>query len=274
MKPNTISRRSILLAARLLLVGVLVWPIGGVAQAASDTVFSGRATALQIDTFLTQPVTVADTGPIDVRGGKLETALLCYPTGPNCTVTSPAGDPTNGAVTAEVLHADVVARGDSSRAEASVANCSLREAGVQISAELLRAEARATCTASGAVVQAGADTSVAINGTTYTVGANETKTVQLPVGFVVINEGASGPKSGNTIDASALHVVIPGTLDVTVAAVHADITCGSLLNCPGRNDFVTGGGFINPAGTKLHFAVAGMDGAAWGHVLWKPTGDT
>ena len=288
---SIVSGRRVVLVARVLLVGVLVFPLSGAVQASSTTTFSGQATVLQgrvagVSLPCVQgPSTgcngVVDTGPIAVGSAQanLQASLLCYavPDQTGCLLSPPTL--TGNTLNAEVLHAAVVARGDTSRAEASVANFSLSVAGVQINADLLRAQARATCSGNSAVVQAGAETTVTINGTTYTVGANQTQTIQLfnnagdNLGYVVVNEGASGTKSGNSIDASALHVVIPAAnTDLTVAAVHADVTCGSLLNCPGRNDFVTGGGFINPAGPKLHFALAGRDGAAWGHVLYKPTG--
>jgi hypothetical protein len=59
-------------------------------------------------------------------------------------------------------------------------------------------------------------------------------------------------------------------MDLIIAAAHADIHCAALLECPGKHSFVTGGGWFLPG--KQHFAVAGRDGEAWGHVMWKPTG--
>src|SRR5207245_5721399 len=96
------------------------------------------------------------------------------------------------------------------------------------------------------------------------------------IGFVVINEGASGPRSGSSIDASALHIVINDpvttkTTDITVAAVHADVICATPLGCPSDHLFVTGGGYFNTAVAKAHFAVAGGKAKPWGHVLYKPT---
>jgi len=244
-----ISRRAVLIVARVLVAGVLVFPLSGAVQAsASSTTFSGRATVLEGKVAgVTLPCVegpssgcagVVDTGPIAAGApqANLQAALLCYalPNNTGCLVSPP--NLTGNTLSAEVMHATVVARGDSSFADASVANFSANVSGMQISADLLQAHAQATCTGSGAVVQAGGGTTVTINGTTYTVGANQTQTVHLTssglnLGYVVINEGAAQPKSGNSIDASALHVVIPSAnTDFTVAAVHADITCGTLLN--------------------------------------------
>src|SRR5713101_4695866 len=77
---------------------------GATASAATATTFSGQATVLK-GTVLGLPISLVDTGPIAASGGELEANLLCYPTGPNCTLGVP--DLTNGAVGAEVLHAAV-----------------------------------------------------------------------------------------------------------------------------------------------------------------------
>ena len=275
---------SIAVIAVTFVVSLLAMPAAGTQTlAATATTFSGRATVLSGRVAgiplpcIEGPANcggVVDTGPFDNAQQISESrSLICYdvPT-QDCLVTPP--NLTGTALSADVLHAAVVASGDTSSAEASVANFSLNVAGQQIGADILEARASATCTNNGAVVRAGAETSVTINGQKYTVGTSQTQTIPLPgVGFVVINEGASGPHSGSSIDASALHIVIPAAdTDLTVAKVHADVACAQNLGCPSKHAFVTGGGFINPAGTKLHFAVAGRNQAFWGHVLYKPAG--
>ena len=97
----------------------------------TPTTFSGQAAAVK-GTILGVPITVVDTGPVDVGGGALEAHLLCYPDGPDCLVGLP--DLTNGAVGAEVLNATVVAQGNRSRATASVAELRLNVANQRISA--------------------------------------------------------------------------------------------------------------------------------------------
>jgi len=231
---------------------------------------------------------VVDTGPIPAgaTSASYQAALLCYavPSSNGCLLTPP--NLTGQTLGAEALSATVVASGNAVDANAFVANFSLALAGQQISADVLHAHAQAKCTNNGAVVSAGAQTSVTINGTTYTVGASQTQTVPLlgalgvNIGFVVINEGASAPRSGSSIDASALHIVINDpvttkTTDITVAAVHADVTCATPLGCPSDHLFVTGGGFFNNTVAnvaKAHFTVAGGKNRPWGHVLYKPTG--
>ena len=304
----------VLLTALLAALAATVAPQGLAAPAASlsatgtATTFSGRAVALQgtiANTALTGPVKIpcfasagnpgllptapsssckgiADTGELDVTAPEpepLERSAACYavPDNTGCLVTPP--NLTGNTLSAEALRAAVVARGNRSSAEASVANFSLNVGGFQISADVLDARAEAKCTGSGPVVSAGAETSVTINGDTHTVAAGQTQTIDLvdplgvKVGYVIINPGASGSRSGDVIDAAALRIVIPATgTDITVAEVHADIVCGR-SNCPNPKAFVTSGGFIlSPTGAKLHFAVAGRNMAQWGHVLYRPAG--
>lgn len=278
MKPRFSRRSCLLTTLKLLLVGVLVWPLGAVAQAAAPTTFSGQATVVT-GKVAGIPVTLVDTGPVAAGGGQLENSLLCYPNGPNCTLGVP--DLTNGMLSAEVLHAGVVARGDSSRAEASVANISVNEPGVlQLSADFLMARARASCTGNGVALSGSAEAAnlvVVVPGEpplTVTATGEANQQVPLPggVGLLIINQQSS---SANSIDVSALHVTVPAAnTDLTVAAAHADITCGSLLNCPSQHAFVTGGGFVQPLSPggpndKGHFALAGRDGGGWGHVMYR-----
>ena len=281
------STRSISIGfiAITFIVSLLAIPAAGMrALAATTNTFSGQATALSGKVAgLTLPCLegpancsgVVDTGPFaNAQQISESRSLICYDVSTqDCLVTPP--NVTGSALSAGVLNATVVASGDTSSAEASVATFSLNVAGQHIGADILQARASATCTNNGAVVSAGAETSVTINGQTYTVISGQTQTIPLPanIGVVIINEGASGPHSGSSIDASALHIVIPvANTDLTVAKVHADVMCATPLGCPSDHLFVTGGGFFNNAGAKAHFAVAGGKAKAWGHVLYKPTG--
>ena len=275
---------SIGVIAITFVVSLLAMPAAGTrALAATTNTFSGQATALSGRVggiplpCIEGPANcsgVVDTGPFNNAQQISESrSLLCYDVSTqDCLVTPP--NVTGSALSAGVLNATVVASGDTSSAEASVATFSLNVAGQRIGADILQARASATCTNNGAVVSAGAETSVTINGQTYTVISGQTQTIPLPanIGVVIINEGASGPHSGSSIDASALHIVIPvANTDLTVAKVHADVMCATPLGCPSDHLFVTGGGFFNTAVAKAHFAVAGGKAKPWGHVLYKPT---
>src|SRR3989442_14177232 len=99
------ARWSSAVAATLVLASVVAWPSGQYTLAASDTTFSGQATVVkgQIEGIPVGPL--ADTGPVSSTGGELEASLLEYP-------LAGAPDPTNGALSAEVLHAPVHSRGN------------------------------------------------------------------------------------------------------------------------------------------------------------------
>src|SRR3989449_8221025 len=101
-------------------------PLAGVladvsaSPASPATSYSGRATVLQATVLALSPVLLADAGPLPPEGGAREASLL------NASVP--------GLLTAEVLHASTVGKGNASRSEASVAELSLTVAGNTISA--------------------------------------------------------------------------------------------------------------------------------------------
>jgi hypothetical protein len=246
------------------------------ALAATATTFSGQAKVVS-GTVAGVPITLVDTGPLAADGGALSATLLCYP-GAGCSIDVP--DLTSGMLQAKVLHAATVGQGNTSRAEASVAEFTLTNvAGNNISAEFLRAEAEARCADGHASVKGGAEVAdLMINGQRISVTGEVNQRVDLPGGgVVIINEqvGSANADKGD-LTVRALHVVIPGVLgvpgtDLVVAEAHADILCGQgQPGCTGK-DFVTGGGYVlNKDGVKQHFAVAGgiKNAAFWGHLTY------
>ena len=240
-------------------------PAGVLADASASsatqaTSYSGRATVLQA-TVLGLPVVLADAGSLPPSGGAQEASLL------NASVP--------GLLTAEVLHASTVGKGNASRSEASVAELSLTVAGNTISAGLLQARAAAVCRDGGPTASGSSDiAALSLNGQTVTISGEPNQKVQLPIGEVIINEQTS--KGAGDITVNALHVFVPGVADVIVSSAHADITCQSAPappppGCTGA-DFVTGGGWITgtPSGAKANFGVAGgiKQGAFWGHLTY------
>lgn len=245
-------RQAIMLGAFLLAQVIQASP----ASAASNT-FSGRATVIDA-TVAGQTIVLADTGPLPSGGGALEASLL------------EANVP--GTLDAQVLHASTVAQGNTSRAEASVADLALSVGGNTITATFVRASAQATCNGSKASVSGGSKlVGLTIDGSPTTVSGGVDQTVPLPGGgSVVINEqttGTSASGSGGDITVTALHVIVPGVADVAISRAHADITCAGSTACAG--DFVTGGGWIASHGRDT-FAVAGgiKSGAFWGHLQY------
>jgi len=236
--------------------------------AATSTTFSGDATVLRAAVLGFAPIVVGEAGPVSESGGAEESSVL-----------SVSKDETGGLLSAEVVHASVVAQGKHSRAEASVASANLTVAGNAIQADLLRSQAEATC--SGGQASASGSSEVAglvINGTAIAVSGNPNQTVDVPgLLRVVINE-QSGSASGNRSDitVNALHVTAFNPLtpsqtlaDVIISSAHADISCAAACPPP-AGDFVTGGGWITgtPSGARANFAVAGgiKNGGLWGHL--------
>ncbi len=108
-----------------------------------------------------------------------------------------------------------------------------------------------------------------IDGQQIAVTGAPNQRIDLPVGYVIINEQTrESSKHYGSLTVNALHVVIPGVADVVIASAHADIACSAKPVCQG-GDFVTGGGWIiTPSGSRANFAVAGglKNGSLWGHL--------
>jgi hypothetical protein len=253
--------------ALVLLVGLIAWTSPPTAALAASTTFSGQATVVK-GTVAGMPVgPLADTGPISPSGEALERTVLEYP-------IDGAFDPTFGALTAEVLHATVVAGGNSSSAQASVANFALRAAGQSISADFLMAQASATCNGSSATITGSSEIArLTVDGQPIVVTGAVNQTISVPgFGQIVINEQQIGSASAGDgdITVNALHIVLAGGTDLVVASAHADIACGGTPPCT-RKDFVTGGGWITTSsGSRANFAVAGgiKNGQFWGHLTY------
>jgi len=265
-----VTRACFLFAARLLLIGALVWPLSGVAQADSGgTTFSGQATVVNATFPVIGTVTLSDTGPLPSSGGAQEASLL------NASVPSPVqGAPP--LLTAEVLHAATIGQGDRSRSEASVATLTLTPAGHTVTADFLMSRAMAVCGPGGASASGSSEiVGLVIDNQTIAVSGRPNQTVVLPdgTGQIVINEQKSARQGDITVN--ALHVTLStlaGPTDVVIASAHADVTCPppGQVGCTGA-DFVTGGGWITaPSGAKGTFAVAGgiKQGAFWGHLQY------
>jgi len=235
--------------------------------AATSTTFSGDATVLRATVLGLGPIVVGEAGPVPEAGGAEEFSLL-----------SVSRDQTGGLLSAEAVHATVVAQGNSSNAEASVASASLTVAGNAIHADLLRAQAEATCDGTGQASASGSSevAGLVIIGQSITVTGQPNQTVDLRGLHIVINE-QSGSASGNqsNITVNALHVTAFDPLsgetlaDVIISSAHADISCGACGAPVG--DFVTGGGWITGmSGDRANFGVAGgiKNDGLWGHLTY------
>src|SRR5438093_7947351 len=254
--------------AVVLLAGLLA-PAPSVALAASTTTFGGQATAVRATVAaagsVVGRVSLADTGPADPSGDARDATVLEYP-------INGAPEPTNGALTAEVFHAAVVAGGNTSSAEASIADFKLSTAGQSIGADFLMSRASATCDGGRATTTGSSElAALAVNNENVIVTGAENETILLPngLGEVVINEHKTAKQGDITVN--ALHIVIVGGTDVVVSSAHAAIACGSTPPPPCAPNFVTGGGWITTStGSRANFAVAGgiKNGAFWGHLSY------
>jgi hypothetical protein len=236
---------------------------------AARTTFSGEATVVRLSAAGLTTIELGKAGPLRPEGGAEESSLL-----------SVDKSETGGFLAAEVAHAAVVGQGNSSSAEAFVANPSLTVLGQEIQAEVLRSQAEARCDGAGGASASGSSeiASLTVNGTPINVSGSPNQTVSIGGVTIIINE-QTGSANGNSADitVNALHVmaVDPFTgatlLDVVISSAHADISCGGGCNPP-AGDFVTGGGWITgtPSGARGNFGVAGgiKHGAFWGHLTY------
>ena len=235
---------------------------------ATRTTYSGEATVVRVSAGGLGPIEVGKAGPVSSKGGADESTLL-----------SVDGSETGGVLAAEVAHASVVAQGNSSSAEAFVANPTLTALGNEIRADVLRSQAEARCDGAGAASASGSSEIVGltVNGQPIAVSGRPNETVRIGGVTIIINE-QTGSANGNSADitVNALHVTavdpLTGTtlLDVVISSAHADISCAACN--PPIGDFVTGGGWITgtPSGARGNFGVGGgiKQGAFWGHLTY------
>jgi hypothetical protein len=251
MKTNQFQLRFGVLFAILVLANAL-FPTVAAAQAIQ---FSGSATAVDARVLGLQPITLGATGEVPATGGELEKSEVA--------VDVP------GLLNASFLSSSVVARGNRSHAESTVADLSITAGGNTIGARVLHAEAEAKCNGSAATVSGSAEIAeLVVNGQTIAVTGAPNQRVPLPIGEIIINkqemqvQGETGD-----INVTALYLDIPGVGTVAIATVHADIRCKGQPACPDDGDFVTGGGWIETqTASRGTFAVAGGKRPGWGHL--------
>jgi hypothetical protein len=236
----------------------------------SRTTYSGEATVVRLALDGLTPIELGKAGPLPPEGGAQES-----------TVLSIDRSQTAGVLAADVVGAAVVGQGDTSRAEAFVANPSLSVPvlGAEIRADVLRSEAEATCDGAGKADASGSSeiAGLSVNGEPIEVSGDPNQTIDIAGVTIVINE-QSGSANGNRADitVNALHVTArdPLTntllLDVVISSAHADISCAGCN--PPIGDFVTGGGWITgpSSGARATFAVAGgiKNDGWWGHLTY------
>ena len=220
----------------------LVTGLVSASPAQAQTTFSGRAFAAFVNTPLTGPIFISDTGQLPPTGGARDDALLDTRDLNLATL--------NSVLTAEVLAASTSGASGQADSSASLANVVVLPGNAaQVTASFVRAESQATCSGvSGSSEVVG----LTFGGTAITVTGEPNQTVTLPGGAtLVINEQTtSSSGSYRQIRVNALHLTVPGVAEVVLSSAESDINCGSPTSQGPCHDFVSGGGWIVTTGTN------------------------
>ena len=181
----------------------------------------GRARVVQAEVLGLVRTSLVDTGELPPEGGAIGRQLL--------HVEVPS------VLRARAATANVWSSGSRTDAEAEVAALDANVLGIGISATVLRADARASCTAGG-VDTAGASTiaDLRVGGVRVDVTGEPNQTIEIDgILRVVINEQIEWPDG---IRVRALHVTALGALraaDVIVASAEARVSCDGARTCSG-----------------------------------------
>jgi hypothetical protein len=200
-----------------------------------DNGFSGRATVVRAQIANLSPVVLIDTGDLPSSGGNLHQELL------NGSVAN--------VLTLQLLSATTQGAGNQASSDASAANLDVNVAGSLIggvlggvlglldlnpltaSADVLSAHSEATCDASANASVSGSSTIVGLNilGNNIVITGQPNQVVLNLLGITITaNEQTVTPDNGShyaSIDVCALHIDVPGLLDVCVARAYSDISC-------------------------------------------------
>jgi len=245
MQTRTLRRRLAFMAG-ILFVLVIAGLIG-TSPAQAQTSFSGRAFAAFVNTPLTGPMFISDTGELPPSGGARHDALLDTRDLNLATLDS--------VLTAEVLAASTSGASGKAQSSASLANVVvLPGSAAQVTASLVRAETQATC---GGVSGGSEIADLTFGGQAITVTGQPNQTVTLPGGAtLIINEQRTASAgTSRQIEVNALHLIVPGPIglgvtEVILASAESDINCPGTTNQGPCHDFVTGGGWITPTGNS------------------------
>jgi hypothetical protein len=259
--------RACALALASMSLAFVLAPAQTAGGSTSQPVFSGQAKA--VDATLTPPlvptihVVLADTGRQNGPAFEQEAS------GPGASV-SPSSTAGLLGLDAETLSSSTMTEGSYVTSQSTVLALDATVDGIPVSAALLTASAEASCnlgspSVSGNATLLGASAGgIAIG---ESVPANTRIDIPGTNAYVLLNEQHS---TGNTMDVTAIHVIVPGLADVAIASAHADVLCpGGAPDCA-RPRFVTGGGWVTSGLSRANFAIAARDGtSSWGHLLYR-----
>lgn len=234
--------------------------------ATNATSYGGRATVVNAKVLGISNVVLSDTGALASGGGARQASLF------QAKVTN--------LLTANVLSASTIGQGNHTRAQASVANLALTVAGVNVKADFISSNAKASCSSTNQASVSGSSQLIklVINGkpATVTGSPNQTISVSGVANAKAIINQQSRSVSGSTgkITVTALRVLVGdnGSIaNVAVSSANAQITCKTANTSYG--DYVTGSGKINVnCGSRCtDFSAVGgkkKDGTLWGSLSY------
>jgi hypothetical protein len=199
-------------ACTAILALAVAFPAVGWAQEFNlSPTFAGRAIALQAMETDQSPVALVDTGPVPLAGGVRQTSLadaVAYP-----------------GVIARQLYALTTAFINQNQSQASMAGLDFSIGNHRVAA--LWTEAQATARAEFLTVATSGSVTVqslTIDGNPVTVSGAANQTINLPDGYVVINEQTgSSSRDYGVITVNAIHIVVNGVGSIVAASATAEV---------------------------------------------------
>jgi hypothetical protein len=234
----------------LAIVGTVLLAFGFArpSSAQGSTTYSGRAYAAFVNTAVTGPVYVSDTGELPPEGGFRSDSLL-----------TTQGTPIWDVLRAEVLVASTSGAGGTANSSASLLNLVVLPGSfAQVTASLVRAETEVTCNSARGSSEIAV---LAFGGMAVSVTGQPNQKVEIPnplggppLATLIINEQAT-TSNGNyrEVRVNALHLLVPGAAEVILSSAKSDINCQPPVPPGPCHDFVTGGGWIPAGGSRANF---------------------
>lgn len=235
---------------RLAFVASLVafLALGGAVPALADTTYSGRAAAVFVNSAVTGPVYLSDTGELPPSGGAQGASLL--------SATVP------GVLSANVLNAFTGGASGNARSSASLFEADVLPGHpAHLTASFVRSQTEATCdglTGSSEILN------LTFGGQNVVVSGQPNQTVTIPgVATLIINEQVRTVNGHyGEIRVNAIHLTVPGVAEVILSSAKSDINCVPPTRKGPCHDFVTGGGWIAIGTSRGNFGFnAGFKGA-------------
>jgi hypothetical protein len=238
-------RRYFVMAAASALLAL---SLAGTSPAEADTTYSGRAYAAFVNTTLTGPVYISDSGELPPSGGFKSDSLL----------TTRGMTPISSVLLADVLVASTSGASGKANSFASLARVTVLPGSfAQVTASFIEAQTEATCDGVSGSTQIAelmfGDTTVAVTGQPQRVDIPDPLGGP-PLATLFINEQTS-TSSGTyrEVRVNALHLIVPGVAEVILSSAKSDINCQPPVASGPCHDFVTGGGWIPSGNSRANF---------------------